>query len=149
MSAASQRESVIRVALSVLNRDGWSTESGKNTSGFIMVRDRERLLVVGHGRWEITQEERDQLYGRLLRLYTKHPDASRGVIVLPETTSNVDEVSEDVRRALGVELAIVNPAKGTMQWNDAPAVREFVNLDETSASATTGGVFGRLRRIFR
>jgi hypothetical protein len=150
VSIPGQRASVIRVALAVLNREGWSTESGKNSSGFVLIKEGERLLVVGHGRWEINQYERDQLYGRLLRLYSRHPEASRGVIVLPETShENLDEVSKDVRGALGVELALVDPSAATMRWFDAPAKRDFVDLDDPPASASKRGVVGRLRRIFR
>ena len=150
MSTTNQRESVIRVALGVLNREGWSTESGKTASGFVLTKHGERLLVVGHGRWDIDQDERDQLYGRLLRLYSRHPEASRGAIVLPHTASgHLDEVSKDIRGALGIELALVDPSSATMQWLDSSARREFVDLDDGGSSADKGGVVARLKRVFR
>ena len=103
MSPASDRESVIRVALSILNDDGWSTEYGKNTSGFVLVKGRERLLLVGHGRWNLNADDQDQLYGRLLRLYSRHPEATRGAVVLPVSAREyINAVSKQVREALGV-----------------------------------------------
>ena len=87
MSAPSERQSVIRVALSILERDGWVTVDGKNAIGFVLARDREILLVAGHGRWNLDQDDRDALYGRLLRFRSKHPIASRCLLVLPTALS--------------------------------------------------------------
>lgn len=154
VNSPGQRDSVIRVALAVLNRQGWSTEEGKNATGFVLTKNGERLLVVSHGRWDLNQEERDQLYGRLLRLYSRYPEASRGVLVLPDSaTGYLDEVSREVRAALGIEVAVVDSAGETMDWVDgAPHPEpEPVELDDASAKPTDrrkSGVVARLRRVF-
>lgn len=150
MSAQSARASVIRVALTVLNSEGWSTESGKNASGFVLAKNGERLLLVGHGRWDVHADERDQLYGRLLRLYSRHPDAARGVVVLPLSSRDyMDEISREVRYAIGVEIALVDPAAETVQWFGSSMRPEFVDLDGNRSSSVNGsGVVSRLRRLF-
>lgn len=151
MSTSSQRDSVIRVALAVMNREGWSVEHGKNSAGFVLIKGGERLVMVGHGRWDLNQDERDQLYGRLLKLYSRNPEASRGVVILPVSASDyVDEVSQDVRIALGIEVAIVDPAAGTMEWQDDASQPDVIDLDNNRRRTSgTGGVVARLRRIFK
>lgn len=111
----------------------------------------ERLVVVGHGRWDLNQDERDQLYGRLLKLYSRNPDASRGVVVLPvSATEYVDEVSQDVRIALGMEVAIVDPAAGAMEWQDDASQSNVTDLDgNRTRTSGRGGVVARFRRIFK
>lgn len=103
MSTAGQRQSVIRVLLRRLAEMGGSTGVWQELVGLCPRRGRRAPC------------------GGRSRTLGPHPDAPRGLVILPVSAmEHIGEVARQVRDALGVELAVIDPAADTMEWLDGP-----------------------------